>query len=140
MKYLILLLILSCQKEKLKDLDRNSISNKDQIFQVSQSPSGELDALIAFWWPSEIQRSEQPLVETIIKRSREISKEKKNVLSKRQTLESQFKNLDCTCHLEEICSDGFPKEELIEQCLNLSDKIDELSYYDPTLAYFEIKD
>ena len=115
------MILLSCSKEEVRGF--NYVEAEAPIFPQSAMLEGDINLMVAFYWPSIILPAEEDKVVDIIKRSRALNKSKAEFLENKKTNQCQFESLSCECVLDEECE---AEEGRYRQCARLEEDLTDL--------------
>lgn len=124
MRYLILILVLSCSKVHYSPVETVSPPETRFVWDARtlDAFSEKIDVLVAFLWPHRIETEEQQRgARRVISRSRELRKFKSAFISEKIRLQKDFEAHDCLCVLDGLCT-GEETHDDLELCEALEEK------------------
>jgi hypothetical protein len=118
----LFIFLLSCSKVSYqKQLDKNVevLSSKQKI-----SFEKNIEIMLMFLWPKDLNLSQLKVVESIIKKSQKLYISKKVYLNLKKKLSIQYQEKGCDCHLYFECDDDTnPEDDQILLCEKIEEDI-----------------
>lgn len=123
MKYLVLLLfLLSCSKVTYSPSKENNVSimNQEELLGFEINP--QIDMMIFFVWPKDLNFHDEDTVQKIIETSKRILERKELYLEIQKELSHAFSANECDCHLYYECFNELePNDEIANKCQEIED-------------------
>jgi hypothetical protein len=124
--YLMLLVFISCEPEvKYQDL---TVDYGDESLREFESLrfDPQVEMMIMFLWPKNLGPQHQEEVMNIISRSETIFKNKQLYLNNLYSLQAEYNQNECSCHVDAMCDDDqVMDDDMFLVCLDITTRQDD---------------